>query len=128
MPLDLTWERLSVLSVVVQREPVTISQLSVAESVTSPTMSRMVSALQRRDLVRCVGSRRDKRSVLVASTAKGRATLHKGLVRSLRVLADTLSGLEGDALRAMAEMIREVRHTGRPVAESQSEGSTTSVA
>jgi DNA-binding MarR family transcriptional regulator len=127
MPLDLTWERLSVLSVVVEREPVSISQLSVAESVTSPTMSRMVSALQSRDLVRCVGSRRDKRSVLVVSTAKGRTTLHKGLVRSLQLLADVLSHLDGDSLRAMADMIRDVRDKRPAVAEPGSQGSTAAV-
>jgi DNA-binding MarR family transcriptional regulator len=110
---NLTWERLSALSTVVAREPVSISELSVAERVTSPTMSRTVSALQSRELVRCVGHRRDKRSVLVVSTAKGRSTLQKGLVRSLHLLAESLGRLDNDALRAMAEMIREVRDTKR---------------
>ena len=84
---DLTWERLSTLSVVARREPVSISELSVAEDVTAPTISRTVAALQNQSLVRCVANRSDGRSVLVSSTAKGRATLHKGMVRTLEQIA-----------------------------------------
>jgi DNA-binding MarR family transcriptional regulator len=89
----------------VEREPVSISELSAAENVTLPTMSRTVSALQSRDLVHCVLDDADKRSVRVVSTAKGRSALRKGLNHSLTVIASLLEGLEQDALEAMRDLI-----------------------
>ena len=106
---DLTWERLSTLSVVARREPVSISQLSVAEDVTAPTISRTVAALQNQALVRCVANRSDGRSVLVSSTAKGRATLQKGMVRTLEQIAELLARLDAQELEALANIIRQAR-------------------
>jgi DNA-binding MarR family transcriptional regulator len=109
LPRDLTWERLSTLSVIAQRQPVSISELSVAEEVTAPTISRTISALQQRDLVRCVANRQDGRSVLVTCTAKGRAALEKGMARTLQQVAEMLARFEPTALEAMADMIRQIR-------------------
>lgn len=106
---DLSWERLSTLSVVARREPVSISELSVAEEVTAPTISRTVAALQSQSLVRCVANRGDRRSVLVTSTAKGRATLKKGMARTLEQIADLLGRLDTAELEAMAAVIRQAR-------------------
>jgi DNA-binding MarR family transcriptional regulator len=106
---DLTWERLSTLSVVARREPVSISELSVAEEVTAPTISRTVAALQNQSLVRCVASRDDGRSVLVTSTAKGRATLQKGMARTLEQLAELLGRLDTAELEALASVISQAR-------------------
>jgi DNA-binding MarR family transcriptional regulator len=106
---DLTWERLSTLSVVARREPVSISELSVAEEVTAPTISRTVAALQNQALVRCVANRSDGRSVLVTSTAKGRATLQKGMLRTLEQLAELLTRMDTAELEALATVIRKAR-------------------
>ena len=108
---DLTWERLSTLSVVARREPVSISQLSLAEDVTAPTISRTVAALQNQSLVRCVANRSDGRSVLVSSTAKGRATLQKGMVRTLEQIAELLTRLDSQELEALANIIRQARES-----------------
>jgi DNA-binding MarR family transcriptional regulator len=106
---DLTWERLSTLSVVARREPVSISELSEVEEVTAPTISRTVAALQNQSLVRCVANRNDGRSVLVTSTAKGRATLQKGMARTLEQLAELLGRLDAQELEALATVIRQAR-------------------
>ena len=111
---DLTWERLSTLSVVARREPVSISELSVVEDVTAPTISRAVAALQGQALVRCSANRSDGRSVLVTSTAKGRAALQKGMTRTLNQIAELLARLEIAELEAMHEMIRMVRESKTP--------------
>jgi DNA-binding MarR family transcriptional regulator len=111
---DLTWERLSTLSVVARREPVSISELSAAEAVTAPTISRTVAALQNQSLVRCVANRNDGRSVLVSSTAKGRATLQKGMTRTLEQLAELLARLDSQELEAMATVIRQARDSKIP--------------
>ena len=108
---DLTWERLSTLSVVARREPVSISELSVAEEVTAPTISRTVAALQSQSLVRCVANRNDGRSVLVQSTAKGRAALQKGMAKTLEQLAEMLGRLEDQELEAMATVIRQAQRS-----------------
>jgi len=111
---DLTWERLSTLSVVARREPVSISELSVAEEVTAPTISRTVAALQNQSLVRCVANRDDGRSVLVSSTAKGRATLQKGMARTLEQLAELLGRLDAAELEALASVIGHARDSKTP--------------
>ncbi len=111
---DLTWERLSTLSVVTRREPVSISELSAAEEVTAPTISRTVAALQDQALVRCVANRDDGRSVLVSSTAKGRATLQKGMLRTLEQVADLLARLDDAELDALADVIRQARASKPP--------------
>ena len=111
---DMTWERLSTLSVVARREPVSISQLSEAEEVTAPTISRTVAALQNQSLVRCVANRNDGRSVLVTSTAKGRATLQKGMARTLEQVAELLGRLDAQELEALANVIRQARDSKSP--------------
>jgi DNA-binding MarR family transcriptional regulator len=111
---DLSWERLSTLSVVARREPVSISELSVAEEVTAPTISRTVAALQNQSLVRCVANRSDGRSVLVTSTAKGRATLQKGMTRTLEQLAELLGRLDATELEALGNVIRQARDAKAP--------------
>jgi DNA-binding MarR family transcriptional regulator len=111
---DLGWERLSALSVVARREPVSISELSAVEEVTAPTISRTVAALQEQALVRCVANRNDGRSVLVTSTAKGRATLQKGMAQTLQQIAEMLARLEAAELEAMADVIRQAREAKPP--------------
>jgi DNA-binding MarR family transcriptional regulator len=106
---SLPLERLTALGAVAQLEPVSISELSAVEAVTAPTMSRTVAALQDQSLVRCVANRSDGRSVLVTSTAKGRATLEKGIARTLQQIADLLVRLAPEDLEAMAALIQHVR-------------------
>jgi DNA-binding MarR family transcriptional regulator len=106
---DLSWERLSTLSVVARREPITISELSAAEEVTAPTISRTVAALQDQALVRCAANRSDGRSVLVSSTAKGRSTLQKGMARTLQQIAELLGRLDAAELDALADVIQQAR-------------------
>lgn len=113
LPLDLTWERLSTLCAVAEREPISISELSAAEEVTAPTISRMIAALQELDLVRCVVNRNDSRSVLVTCTTKGRSMLQRGVLKTLAQVAGMLERLESDALEEMEAMIRKVRASKR---------------
>lgn len=115
LPSRLTWERMSALGAISRIEPVSISDLSVVEKVSSPTMSRTVAALQQSELVRCTGDREDARSVLVTTTAKGRAVLERGMTRSFLEALELLSRLEPEALDAVAELIRRARHRGQPL-------------
>ena len=75
----LTAARLSALSVLVFGGPTTVGRLARAEQVSSPTMSRLVRALEREGLATREAHERDGRSVLVRATDHGRAILERGL-------------------------------------------------
>jgi DNA-binding MarR family transcriptional regulator len=61
-----------------------------------------------------VANRSDGRSVLVTSTAKGRATLEKGMARTLEQIAGMLERLDTADLEAMADLIRRARELRKP--------------
>jgi DNA-binding MarR family transcriptional regulator len=109
LPFSLTWERLSTLSVVARHGPISISALSEHESVSCATASRIVAFLRQKALVRCTGSAKDARAVLVASTAKGRGALQKGLDHSLAQVKTTVGDLDPRSLEAMLALIAESR-------------------
>lgn len=111
----LTAARLSALSVLVFGGPTTVGRLARAEQVSSPTMSRLVRALEREGLATREAHERDGRSVLVRATDHGRAILERGRERRLTELAGLLAALEpGDlATLASAAAITE-RALGRP--------------
>src|SRR5205807_7280242 len=60
--------RLSALSVVIYREPISLTELAKAESVTAPTMTRLVQALVRAGLVEKRVDTSDNRVVLLRAT------------------------------------------------------------
>jgi DNA-binding MarR family transcriptional regulator len=62
-----------------------------------------------------VANRSDGRSVLVSSTAKGRATLEKGMERTLEQIAEMLGRLDATELEAMADLIRRARDLRKSV-------------
>jgi len=95
--------------------PTTVGRLARAEQVSSPTMSRLVRALEREGLATREAHERDGRSVLVRATDHGRAILERGRERRLAELAGLLAALEpGDlATLASAAAITE-RALGRP--------------
>src|SRR5918992_5663788 len=69
--------RLSALSVVVFAGPVTLGRLAAAEQVRPPTITGVVSGLERDGLVRRRPDRRDRRVQWVDATAKGRRVLSR---------------------------------------------------
>ncbi|VAV99511.1 hypothetical protein MNBD_ALPHA05-1559 [hydrothermal vent metagenome] len=86
-------ERLSLLSVLTYAGPLGVTRLSELESVSLPAISRIVSALEARGLVKRTRSREDARTVIVNATNKGRRMMEKGRRRRLEIIADTLSHL-----------------------------------
>jgi DNA-binding MarR family transcriptional regulator len=85
--------RLSALSVVVFRGPLTLGALAEAEQVRPPTMSRVVAALEREGLVRRVPDAKDARRAHLHATPAGRKLLEKARGRRVAELADWLAGL-----------------------------------
>ena len=95
--------RLSALSVVVFGGPLTLGQLAGAEQVRPPTMTRIVTGLEKEGLVKRIGDARDHRLTKIQATSKGRRILAAGRARRVRVLTDAVNSLE---LSKLAELDR----------------------
>jgi DNA-binding MarR family transcriptional regulator len=76
--------QLSALSVLMSG-PRTLGDLAAAEQVRAPTMSRLVSEMERAGVARKRVDRRDARVVRVEATAKGLRALERG--RAMRIEA-----------------------------------------
>src|SRR5688500_14582289 len=72
LPQGMTPERLSALSVIEKRGPISVTALADKEMVRPATMSRMVTALVEEGLVKRSDDKTDGRGVLVSATPKGR--------------------------------------------------------
>lgn len=90
--LGLSSTRLSALRVLVFGGPRTLGQLADAEGVTAPSMTRLVTAMERDGLVARSRSATDGRLVIVSATKAGADLLHRG--GDQRV--DALAGLVAD--------------------------------
>lgn len=93
--------RLSALSVVVFRGPVTLSELAEAEQVAKPTMTKIVYALEAARLVRKEVNPADHRSVRISATPDGRRVLQTARRRRLRALSSRLKRLSAKDLATL---------------------------
>ncbi len=103
--------RLSALSVLVFGGPTTLGALARAEHVSAPTMSRLVSGLERDRFVVREVDEDDARAVRVRATPKGRRVLMQGRERRVAELVQLLEGISADELRMLgsaAEILERV--------------------
>lgn len=112
----LTRARLSALSVVVFRGPLTLGALAEAENVRSATMTSLVTALERDGLVRRRPNASDGRSVLVVATADGRRALERGRARRIDAISRRLDDLSDEELAVLTQAgeLLEERFALRP--------------
>ncbi len=101
LPHGLTNERLSALATIEAHEPIALSALAEAATVSLPTMSRMVAKLEAEGLVTCQEHKHGTREILVSTTAKGREAYQRAAQQSLFHLKDTLGILEPEQLTAV---------------------------
>jgi DNA-binding MarR family transcriptional regulator len=94
--VGLSAPRLSALSVIVYRGPLSLTELAKAESVTAPTMTRLVHALVQAGLVEKKNDARDNRVVLLRVTTAGRKTLDAARAKRLAALQALLQRLAPD--------------------------------
>ena len=78
--------RLSALSVVVFGGPVTLGQLARAEQVRPPTMTKIVTGLEKDGLVERKADARDRRLTRIVATARGQRILVEGRARRVKSL------------------------------------------
>jgi DNA-binding MarR family transcriptional regulator len=98
---DLSRARLSALSVVVFRGPLTLGRLAAAEGVRSATMTGIVNGLERDGLVRRRPHGTDRRAVQVEATAAGRRLLSRARERRIGLVAARLDDLSGGDLELL---------------------------
>lgn len=92
----------SALWVLTTHAPMRLSELAAREGVTAPTMSRIVSSLERDGMVRRTADPLDGRASLVEPTDDGVALIRGTTSRRARLLEDALDRLD-PADRAAAE-------------------------
>lgn len=97
--------RLSALSVVVFRGPLTLSALAEAEQVRPPTITRLVQHLERDGLVERLADPVDGRVTRVRATAAGRRMLTAGRKRRVARLAADLARLSPGDRRTLARAV-----------------------
>ena len=78
--------------------PKTLGELAAAEQVRPPTMSRLVSAMERAGVARKLTDRDDARVIRVHATAKGLRALSLGRAMRIEAIAGLLSELDPDDL------------------------------
>jgi DNA-binding MarR family transcriptional regulator len=95
--------RLSALSVLVYGKARTVGELARRQSVSLPTVSRMVDALVREGLVTRTEDPADRRSQTLEVTRRGRELMERGRSRRIRELADELRALDATELTALEQ-------------------------
>ena len=107
----LTPARLSALSVLVFGGPVPLGRLARIEGVTSPTMTRLVDALEDAGLASREEHPDSERMVLVSATEAGRSLMLGAAERRADVIVAALRGLPADerrTLRAAAPLLKRL--------------------
>jgi DNA-binding MarR family transcriptional regulator len=99
--LDLTPARLSALSVLAAGGPLTLGALARTEHVTAPSMTRLVTAMERDGLVERIPSAQDGRKVFVQVTAAGRGAFGTGQDRRVAALVSWLRPVGAGGLRCL---------------------------
>ena len=108
--------RLSALSVVVFRGPLTLGELAAAEGVRSATMTGIVNGLERDGLARRRPHASDGRAVLIEATAAGRRRLKQARRWRIEAVAAKLEDLSPQELELVwrAGQLLEARFALRP--------------
>ncbi|HXT16038.1 MAG TPA: MarR family transcriptional regulator [Gemmatimonadaceae bacterium] len=101
----LTGPRLSALSVVVFAGPLSLTELADAEHVTTPTMTRLVHALEAAGVVRRETDSNDRRSIRLSATPKGRRILDAARRRRLAAMERLLGGVSDDDMAAIVRAV-----------------------
>ena len=112
LPHGLTNERLSALAAIWVREPVSVSALAEAETVSLPTMSNMVAKLENEGLVKRREDKFDGRGVIVSTTAKGRQAYQRATQQSLSHLIGALTSMVPEQLAAMRTLLSTLDGSG----------------
>ncbi len=110
----LTAPRLSALSVIVFGGPLTVGELARTEQVRPPTISRLVSDLEKQGLVARREDPGDRRVRWVEATQKGHRLLQEGRRRRVDRLARRLRSLSGKDKKTLTRAAALLEQLVRP--------------
>ena len=120
LAMGLTAARASALSVLVfGGKPLTLGALAQAEQVSAPTITRLITGMERDGLVRRTADTGDGRVVWLRPTAKGTRLLHAGRTRRVAALEAelaTLAPAERETIAAATALLERLWHRGRSTA------------
>lgn len=97
--------RLSALSVIVFRGPLTLSELAAAEQVRPPTITRLVQQLEHDGLIERIPDPRDRRVTRVRATVTGRGILGAGRARRVQKLGEDMARLSAADRRTLERAV-----------------------
>jgi DNA-binding MarR family transcriptional regulator len=117
--------RLSALSVLVYGNARTVGELARRQSVSLPTVSRMVDALVRGGLVTRTEDPGDRRSQTLEVTRRGRELMERGRARRIRQLAEELQALDASELSALEEGVAALERLESERSRHEGPGSET---
>jgi DNA-binding MarR family transcriptional regulator len=106
--------RASALSVLVFGGRTTMGQLASAEQVSTPTMTRLVSGMERDGLLKRTGDDRDGRVVWLEATARGAKILKEGRRRRVAALAADLKTLPAEELELLSRAADLLQRLTKP--------------
>jgi DNA-binding MarR family transcriptional regulator len=98
----LSASRLSALSVIVLRGPLTVGELATAERVSQPTITRTLQGLEAARLISRHPDPADRRVVRVRATASGARLLHRARRRRVAALAARFGSLSRRELATLS--------------------------
>jgi DNA-binding MarR family transcriptional regulator len=104
LPQGMTPERLSALSVIEKRGPISVTALADTEMVRPATMSRMITALVDEGLAKRTDDKNDGRGVLISVTPKGRRAYQRAQEQRLSRFAEVLDSLSDEQVGAMRNL------------------------
>jgi len=105
--------RLSALSTIASRGPLSLGALAAAERVSAPTMSRLVDGLVRDGLVSRQVPEDDRRSIRIDATDEGRALLAQARTWQVGGLTERLKRLGESERRALLRGIELIEQITR---------------
>lgn len=110
LPRDLSLTSMSALSTLERLGPRRVTDLAVSEGVAQPSITSLVTALERAGLVERRGDPADRRVVLVAITAAGSEYLNARRLKHLASFAQLIDELPPAEVGALAAAIPALQH------------------
>lgn len=111
--MGLTPSRASALSVIAFAGPVTLGRLAQAEQVSAPTITRLVTGLERDGLIARETDTHDRRVVWLRATPKGVRRITEGRRRRVAALAADLARLDADTVRLLGQAAEIIAALGQ---------------
>ena len=107
---------LSTLGTLSKNKPLRLGELALREVVSAPSMTRTVSDLERRGLVRRLPDPDDRRSVLVELTEQGEQTVFEARSHRAELLATMLEDLSESDVTKLREALPLLERMSEPPA------------